>query len=142
MIVDATTKRICWHAGLELEGPEDIPSVSSSTWPRGRATGELRNAVDDCLKILAGLNRELNGEVPSHTVSHALDIPRRLVYAVAEVVRMIRMSQEQAQTEDNERELALAAWRIETAWLAVLAGDIDDVLKHVEQEEAMKKELK
>jgi hypothetical protein len=31
-----------------------------------------------------------------------------------------------------------AAWSIETAWLAVLAGDIDDLHQHVAAERAMR----
>jgi hypothetical protein len=48
-----------------------------------------------------------------------------VAYSVAEVARMLREA-----SADRE------AWQVETGWLAVLAGDIDDVGQHVAEEEA------
>ena len=70
---------------------------------------------------LQRLNVEMNGAVPSEVVRGDEPlIPARLVYAVAEVARMLR-----------DHDLADHAWAIDTAWLAVLAGDIDDVAEHL-----------
>jgi hypothetical protein len=53
-------------------------------------------------------------------------IPRQLAYAVAEITRMPR---EDAASTD-------AAWTVEIAWNAVLAGDIDDLHQHLQHERA------
>lgn len=141
MITEATVERLCWHAGLQKGLGENVPSIAWSTWPRGRAAKDLEEAVADCLNALATLNRELNGEPASPAAVHgAGDVPRKLAYAMIEIVRVIRDSQGQAQDQESRRALARAAWRIETAWSAVLAGDINDLLKHVEQEEAAQSE--
>ena len=96
----------------------------------------LETAVEDCLNLLDALNRELNGDVPSVGVVHVESVPLSLVYSIAEILRMIRDSQDQARNPQDAGVLARALWRVETAWLGVLAGDVDDILKHVELEEA------
>lgn len=134
MIADTTISRLLWHAGLD--GREtDAPSIASNTWPRENLSPAFHEAVVDCLCTLATLNRELNGDIPSRTTVCVEDVPRNLVYAVTEIVRMIRDCQEHAQGQSGEAVFAQAARRIETAWLAVLAGDIDNILEHVDQEE-------
>jgi hypothetical protein len=88
---------------------------------------ELSEAVTDFLHTLSGLNHELNDDVPSENINISdASIPSSVAYSVAEVARMLRTSRE------TERE----AWAVDTAWLAVLAGDIDDVHEHVRGEEA------
>ncbi|NNF64214.1 MAG: hypothetical protein HKN07_08120 [Acidimicrobiia bacterium] len=89
-------------------------------------------AIADCLDVLVKLNHELNGELPSAGFDCGPELPRSLVYSISEIIRMIR----ECRTDDANR----AAWRIETAWLAVLAGDIDDILEHVAGEEASRLE--
>jgi hypothetical protein len=51
-----------------------------------------------------------------------------MAYAVAEVARMLREA-------DADRE----AWQVETGWLAVLAGDVDDVRQHITEEETARR---
>ncbi|MFL6029303.1 MAG: hypothetical protein ACJ74D_04655 [Gaiellaceae bacterium] len=74
--------------------------------------------------MLEQLNHELNGATPSSsTPRDAPLIPSSVAYAVAEAIRML-----------SEYPDLRNAWRVETAWLAVLAGDIDDVEVHVRDE--------
>jgi len=115
---------------------ENAPSIASSTWPRGRVAKEFADSVADCLNTLAALNRELNGELPSSGAVRAADVPRKLVYAMTEIVRMIRECWQQAGDQEAAGVLARAAWRVETAWSAVVAGDVEDIPKHIEEEEA------
>ena len=78
----------------------------------------------DLITALDNYNRDLNGPVPSETVGPDDDsVPRTVAYAVGEVVRMLR-----------ESGSGRAALRVETAWLAVLAGDIDDIGEHLAEE--------
>jgi hypothetical protein len=115
--------RLRQHAGLEPSG--GAPTVSAATLepvdPR-----ELADAVSEFLGLLDVLNLELNGAEPSAAISgKAETISRTAAYSVAEVARMLRDG-------GADRE----AWQVETGWLAVLAGDIDDVRQHVAEEEA------
>lgn len=135
MVTEATTSRLRWHAGLQ-EAAEHVPSIASSTWPRGRLQDGLQEALIDCLRTLGSLNGELNNQARPGEVARAADVPRSVAYAVAEIVRVIRDSQHDAQDQHNAAVLGRAAWRIETAWSAILAGDVDDIERHVEEEEA------
>lgn len=86
----------------------------------------MEEALRDFLAAMQRLNIELNGQVPSSTVGeNNADVPTALAYAVGEVARMLRDARRDAD-----------AWAVDTAWLAVLAGDIDDVAGHVAEERA------
>jgi len=59
--------------------------------------------------------------VPSERIAKRSDsVPRTVAYAVAESIRMLREAGAVERAEDAE-----------SAWLAVLSGDIDDVTEHV-----------
>jgi hypothetical protein len=138
MTSEETVKLLRWHAGLESGGGRSGRSIAACTWPRGKASQELENAVADCLGALALLNVELNGSTPSSTAVRIAVLPGNLVYAMAEISRMLRDGQTQASDLEQKSRLSVAASKIETAWLAVLAGDIDDIQEHVAHEESAK----
>lgn len=120
-VVSAETLRLLrWHPGLDGD-PLDPASVSGST----AAAAAIGRALHAFIGVLQRLNIELNGAVPSEVRGEAGDesIPRAAAYAVAAVSRMLR-----AAGRDE------AAWQTDTAWSAVLAGDIDDVPAHVAQQ--------
>ena len=122
------TERLRRHAGLD--GPADgaSPTVARITWKQTSAE-ELAAAVSDFIDALEALNHELNGAEPSAVTSAKEDaVSREAAYAVAEVARMLRDA-------GAERE----ASAVETGWLAVLAGDIDDVPQHIGEEEAARR---
>jgi len=79
-----------------------------------------QTAVAAFIDALQRLNLAINGSKPSETIADDKELPIHLVYAVAEVSRMLR-----AEGLDD------LAWDADTAWLAVLAGDIDDLQEHV-----------
>ena len=113
--------RILWHAGLSQtsDAPNSLAALTADEDARA-----VDAAARDFIAALDGYNRELNGAVPSKRVGGADDnLPRRLAYAVGEVARMLRV-----------RKFDDAALRVETAWLAVLAGDIDDIPAHLAEE--------
>jgi len=116
---DETLKTIRSHAGLG----EAVNDGVSDAIARGVGVEE---ALRDFLAAMQRLNIELNGQVPSSTIGedNAL-LPSALVYAVGEVARMLREARRDAD-----------AWAVDTAWLALLAGDIDDVAGHVAEERA------
>jgi hypothetical protein len=66
----------------------------------------------------------LNGERPSETIScEAGEVSRAAAYAFSEVTLRLR-----------SRDSGNASRSIEVAWNAVLAGDVDDIVEHVQQE--------
>jgi hypothetical protein len=91
----------------------------------GGPLGSLDAALADFLDALAALNRELNGPIPSERIGGPETIPIDVEYAVANVADMLRKHGERTAKE---------TWMVETAWLAVLARDIDDLAEHLELE--------
>ena len=120
------------HAGLiDTEGP----SIAAAVDDRLDSLGE---AFGDYLSALALLNLELNGPTPSESINgKATSVPRELAYAAAEVARILRDRAARPDTPDRDKRTLLdSAWYVETAWLAVLAGDIDDLVQHLHDERA------
>ena len=116
-------ERIRCHAGLGARSvaPGTVSAATSAGTP-----WQIEAAVSDFISALNDYNRELNGPGPSSAVEPKPGaIPRDVAYAVGEVVRMLR-----------EWGADQPAWRVETAWSAVLAGDIDDLREHLSGEEA------
>lgn len=127
MATAETRRRLRWHAGFEDVAGRRSVSVSEST---ESGDADLETAVDDVITTLEALNHEVNGNVPSETAASARTISTDIAYAVAEISRMLRSYEERAADGRG----AEAAWMVDTAWLAVLAGDIDDVEEHVAEE--------
>jgi hypothetical protein len=141
MISERTIARLRWHAGLDdaCSATGALPSIASATWPRGRVNSGLDRALADFLSTLSVLNREVNGQVPSSGESvHLSDLPRGLVYSVTDVIGKLRECQAHASNGQDGEWFGRAAWRVEAAWSAVLAGDIDDIEKHLDDEERMR----
>lgn len=114
-------ERIRRHAGLGE--PSLAPDTVSTATSNGNP-GDIDSAASDFVAALNDYNRDLNEPVPSSSVGSD-SVPRDVAYAVGEVTRMLRES-------GADR----SAWRVETAWLAVLAGDIDNLGEHLAEEEA------
>jgi len=137
MITQDTINRFRWHAGLEGSLLEE-QSISSILESKDITKSSLRGALTSIVPIFEVLNHELNGMSPSGTIMITdvpPEIPRELAYAIAEIVRMLRDCEHEAVSDAEKNELGLMAWRVETAWLAVLAGDIDDISEHLQEEE-------
>lgn len=133
-----TKRRLRWHAGLEEIAEASIPSISACTVDTEVPELQLERAVADFIAALGMFNHELNGEVPSESQSSASDIPRDIAYAVAEVVRMLDDFVDADRISQGRSTGSREAWLVKTAWLAVLAGDIDDLQRHLDEEEAMR----
>lgn len=128
---DDLVRRLRWHAGLE-EGPNaSAISVSECLDWRGDLVGDLAPALADLVDSLAWLNRELNGDKPSEGQG-AASVPRDVAYALSEIVRLLRTAADKGGADAGS--IATAAKKIEAAWGAVLAGDIDDIPEHLAQE--------
>jgi hypothetical protein len=130
-----TKDRLRWHAGLNSAAQTAVPSISYCTGSEG-SVAALDEALPDLLVTLARLNHELNGEIPSESTDSATEISRDLVYAIAEVIRLLRDAADKPPGQSDARSFERAAWLIETTWAAALAGDIDDLPQHVNREHA------
>jgi hypothetical protein len=117
LVSPETVRLLRWHAGLYGHDPE---SVSGAT-----ATGQrVSEAVAAFVSVLDRFNHELNGLRPSESVvAESDDVPRDVAYSVSQVTAMLRAA-----------DAADLAERVDTAWNGVLAGDIDDLAEHIEQE--------
>ena len=126
--------RIKWHAGLLGSSDSCSPSVSECTWiPNGKIKYAAK-AVDDLLCALNVLNRELNGVSSNGNCSSCDSIPRIVVYSINEVIRMLRKARTECIAEDDRRLLIDAEMRLWLGWNAVISGDIDDIVNHVNEE--------
>ena len=138
MLTANTLERLRGHAGLKESNSVDIPFISECTWPRGRVNANLESSFADFISTLDDLNRELNGEFPPSSTSKASDIPRDVVYAVTEIIRMLRESLDDAESQREVTWFGRAVWFAEVAWSAVLSGDIDDIGRYLHEEEKMR----
>lgn len=123
-----TRARLLAHVGIPATVEGGAPTISNTTYG-AVDSGRREAAIADFLRLLEVVNHELNGDIPSEVVAGEDDdnLPAKVAYAVAEAARMLRV----AGYEDP-------AWRIETAWLGVLSGDIDNIVEHMEEEERMR----
>jgi hypothetical protein len=137
MITRDTTHWMRWHAGFEdRETGAHAISVAACLGTPNASADDLGKAVSDLLQAMTRVNVELNGDVPSESTVAGEAVPRAVAYAVAEIDRMLREAVDRAPTLSSEA--SLGAWRLETAWLAILAGDVDDLLGHLANEAAMR----
>jgi hypothetical protein len=114
-----TISAIRAYAGLEGDPGDRLGPLTVSGALAAGVGVDL--AVQSFIDALQALNVEMNGTARDEKVgADERPLPRRLIYAVAEVARMLR--------DDGRLD---EAWSIDTAWLAVLAGDIDDVPGHI-----------
>jgi hypothetical protein len=133
MINPELVGRLRWHAGFR-DYEEGGASIAACTWSSGAdRPSDLDAAVHDVVETLGRLNLELNGPVPSECKGLS-DLPRDLVYAIAEIDRMLRSYGVGVSDGARRAQAAKATWLIETAWRAVLAGDIDDLRQHLAEE--------
>jgi len=69
---------------------------------------------------------------PSSVVGKGSGIPRSTILVILEISRLLR------ECEGRSMAVADAAWSVETAWRAILAGDIDDLGEHLSDEMLMR----
>lgn len=125
--------RLQQHAGLPTANRE----VPADTWAeyflrlaRGGSPLGLATITDDIIQCLDELNRSVN---PSpDEVRSRRQVPDALVYALSGIVGL---GLEAALSPKADRNVLITLWRIQSAWDALLAGDIDDLRQHVFLEE-------
>lgn len=93
------------------------------------ANERLADAVEDVIDALSELNFQSNGSVPSESLVGVDAFPRSLIYAITEILRMLR------ELSSDRPDAVRAESLIAMAWSAILAGDIDDLKRHLADEE-------
>jgi len=61
-----------------------------------------------------------------------------LVYAISEILRLLREFRENGGASAEQRSATRFEREIEIAWSAVLSGDVDDLREHVSEEETQR----
>ena len=142
MVSEETLARLWWHAALPWDAVPGVrryegvvPAIADAT-RRGRGSiEEVQRAFDDFLKTLSVLNHELNGPTPSERKEPGPDpLPGRLVHAVSDAILLLAEWEEFAKRAGKV--VPPFAWRAQSAWCAIVDGDIDDIEEHVSWEEA------
>jgi hypothetical protein len=95
-IVDLT-KQLRYHAGLEPDLRLGVPSLSDVLWKKTSITA----SVDDVLRLLHLLNHEVNGLVPSASTEDHGQFSRQLIYAVTEIIELLRAEHHLPDTENH-----------------------------------------
>jgi hypothetical protein len=131
MNLDDATELLAFHAGLHQSSKRNVPSLFDAL----DSNVQVEESTEDALGILNELNILFNGEIPSESTTSINEFPRRLVYAVSELIGFAHKTATHNKDPKAAEQAARAALRIEIAWSAVLAGDIDDLLDHVAGEE-------
>ena len=135
MTIETTLSQLQRHASLEDSILGGTPTISGCTWLANGLAGHIADAADDVIQVLVNLNRQINGDMPSESISGDTMISRQIVFAITEIIRLLRSASDEAEDAGIKAEFRRQEWRISTAWYAVLSGDIDDVEQYIADEE-------
>jgi len=128
--MESTISRLRYHAGLEEIAGAGIAPIAEALW-QGSPAGD---AFSDILVCMEKLNHEMNGPLPSGDVRPKVShFDRKLLYAIYEIGRQISQAAEKA-PPDRSASLCSLGRKFDAAWGAILAGDIDDIRDHIEDE--------
>ncbi len=130
------SNRLREHSGLpvatpQLQGSAFMDRVQAIK--QGEAETSLEEAVADVIECLQRLNyyNQRTPEARSEILN--LDV----IYAISGMTQLvIEVSIALCKTGKSCSKLLNAGWRIACAWDALLAGDIEDIHKHLEYEAA------
>lgn len=136
--------RLLQHAGLPETG-KDMPTDTLAEFifqvQRGGCCPDLQIIIADVIDCLDSLNRQLNYDVVAEE-SQRRSIDRQVVYAASGMVLACLDSALAIRRADPQSAMAIkllgAAWRIQCAWEALVAGDIENLVTHVAAEQEVR----
>jgi hypothetical protein len=120
---------------------EEIPNDTLAEFifqaQRGGQVPSLDTITADIIDCLDRLNRQVNQEAGAEAQSRMMD--RQIVYAASgivgacldKVMELRRIDAQSAMASD----LLGVAWRVQCAWDALVAGDVESLQSHVALEE-------
>lgn len=127
--------RLQQHAGLPIAG-EEIPNDTLAEFifqaQRGGQSPSLDTITADIIDCLDVLNRQVK-EAGAEAQRRTLD--RQMVYAASGIVwacldKALELRRADAQS-GIASDLLSAAWRVQCAWDALVAGDVENLQSHV-----------
>lgn len=130
-------QRLSHHANA---AEDDIFTFALWQAARQRHQPELGSVFDDVLSCFDTINLALNTQRPSETLQGKAEVlPRSLVADVSSILSdgwsyYRRWASSGQFTPQFQAEFAAMLVQIGIAWDAVLAGDINDIRKHVQTE--------
>ena len=133
-----------WHVGFD-----DSPAVGGKksfidnvqAIEKDQSDIDLDESTDEIIDCLESVNLYINGQIPSESIGyHQQQLPTLLVATLSEIEMLcldtlLRVEQRKGIKVPSSVMLRKTLWRIECAWNAILAGDIDNIREHVELEE-------
>lgn len=137
---NASLLRLQQHAGLPTAGdaiPKDTLAEFIFQTQRGRSAPSLDSITADIIDCLDQLNRQMKQEgAGAH--AHGTMIDRQVVYAVSGIVwacldKALKLRRTDA-TSTTASDLLSVAWRVQCAWDALVAGDVESLQSHVVSE--------
>lgn len=144
MDFESSRKRLLNHANLtygliDAVDEESLLFVLFNADKSKLPPTELLPITQDIINCLEAVNKKWNGAVPSNTSDGDKELERHLVFAVSQIIHScweyFRQWQESKLFEaEILNQLSFTAWSISSAWMAVLAGDIDSIAEEVEFE--------
>ena len=132
--------RLQQHAGLPMPGeeiPKDVLAEFIFQARRGGQAPSLDAITADIIDCLDRLNRQMNPEAGAEAQCRMMD--RQIVYAVSGIVwacldKAMELRRADAQSA-MASDLLSAAWRVQCAWDALVAGDVESLPSHVASEQ-------
>ena len=130
--------RLANHANLGDRLPME-ESLLGALWiaSKGRTVPDIGPLVDDVISCLEVVNQELNGHIPSETTVRLNEraigqVAYPISLIVGDLLRPPHRADGTALGIAGSDALVEAAFRINSAWCQVLAGDIDDIRQELE----------
>ena len=126
--------RLCQHAGIPAG--EEVPTDTLAEFafrPTDRV--DLIDITEDIIGCFDILNQHINKASAPNDIRQ--NVSRRLAYAASSIMRICLntiVEQHCDSVPKTARGLLRAAWRIQLAWDALLAGDVPDLRKHIREE--------
>lgn len=135
MTTENITSHLRLHAGLDNDPDRKVPMIADCSWLANGYASQVTAATDDVIHTLGRLNKQINGDVPSQSVTRVAMIHRQIVFAVEEIRRLLRVAADQLTEENAKSEFIRQEWRISVAWYAVICGDIDSLERYIADED-------
>lgn len=101
------------------------PGLADSIWrfTHGGQVPDLESLTSEVVSLISEIGRGRDWVAGS--------VPSGLAYSVAEILSLLAELAAGRSSNVILHNSSLAVWRVCTAWEALLAGDIDDIVEHV-----------
>lgn len=142
MTYDEAVRRLANHANQPADGTTSEESYVFTLWRMSKIRSPLDFAAQarDVIACLEVVNLKANGRVPSETVTPVNSTLGRELESIinslvlAGVEHALSWQSKNLFGAETVRQALLCSWQIGKAWEAILAGDIDCLEEHLNNE--------